>query len=130
MSTEHSHTVAAVLRLAQPTTLDWLVEAFGFTTSEVTPDEDGGLAHAQLWWGDDCIMVSSRPGETDHVGAGWLYLTVPADQDVDAAHARAVAAGATVLRPPVDQPYGGRGSTVIDPDGNQWSLGSYLPRKP
>ncbi len=37
--------------------------------------------------------------------------------DVEAAHAKAVAAGAKVLSPPKDQPWG-RTADYIDPDGN------------
>jgi uncharacterized glyoxalase superfamily protein PhnB len=44
---------------------------------------------------------------------------------VDRLFERAVAAGATVVRPPTDQDYGGRGCTLRDPEGNQWSFGSY-----
>jgi len=38
--------------------------------------------------------------------------------DVDAAHAKALAAGATEQYPPVDQPWRPRSSGVIDPSGN------------
>jgi uncharacterized glyoxalase superfamily protein PhnB len=45
--------------------------------------------------------------------------------DPDAVYERALAAGATVLRQIRDEDYGGRGFTVQDPEGNQWSFGSY-----
>ena len=70
----------------------------------------------------------SAPGATTrrctNVGTSAAYLVV---EDPDAVFDRAVAAGATVLRPMVDQDYGGRGGSVADPEGNHWSFGSYQP---
>ena len=40
----------------------------------------------------------------------------------DALFARAVQAGAKVVRSPEDQFYGDRSFTVTDPDGHQWSF--------
>jgi uncharacterized glyoxalase superfamily protein PhnB len=47
--------------------------------------------------------------------------------DADAAHARAVAAGATIIRPLQDTPYGSREFAVKDPEGHSWSAGTYDP---
>ncbi|MGH3448870.1 MAG: VOC family protein [Nocardioidaceae bacterium] len=44
---------------------------------------------------------------------------------VDAVFAQALAAGATAVREPTDQDYGGRNCVLRDPEGNQWSFGSY-----
>jgi PhnB protein len=46
--------------------------------------------------------------------------------DVDAAFARAVAAGATVKRPVADQFYGDRTGTLADPFGHVWSLSTHV----
>jgi uncharacterized glyoxalase superfamily protein PhnB len=125
-----SQSVITVLRLRERGTLDWLERAFGFTLSEVTPAGDGGLAHAQLWWGDDCIMASTGGRIGQPTGAASIYLTVPADADVDAAYARAMAEkGAVSVLEPEDMPYGGRNASVGDPDGNVWSIGSYQPSR-
>ena len=48
-----------------------------------------------------------------------LHLTVP---DVDAVFARAVAAGATSMGDPEDQPHGARHGTLVDPFGHRWML--------
>jgi uncharacterized glyoxalase superfamily protein PhnB len=45
----------------------------------------------------------------------------------DAVFERAVSAGGRVVRAMIDQDYGGRSGTVADPEGNQWSIGSYQP---
>ena len=52
-----------------------------------------------------------------------LHLEVP---DVDTAFARAVEAGATVVRPVEDQFYGERGGTVADPFGYVWTLQTHI----
>lgn len=52
-----------------------------------------------------------------------LMLYVP---DVDSTFAQAVAAGATELRPVVDQFYGDRAGTLQDPFGHVWTIGTHL----
>ena len=56
-------------------------------------------------------------------GAGVHFLLYV--EDVDARFARAVAAGAKVLRPVADQFYGDRSGTVEDPFGHQWTLATH-----
>ena len=51
-----------------------------------------------------------------------MHITVP---DVDAAVDRAVAAGATVLRQPSDEPHG-RAGTIRDPFGHRWSVATSM----
>lgn len=63
--------------------------------------------------------------DAEAIGRAQAYLVLPADADVDRVHAQALAHGATTVREPADMDYGGRGSTVADAEGNQWSLGSY-----
>ena len=118
-----------------PAAIDWLCEAFGFEKHLVVPDEEGGIAHAQLKFGNGMIMLGSAredrfgdvqvpPDAPDSTVTQSTYVIV---DDVDGHHARAVAAGATVLVPPEDQDYGGRLYMCRDPEGNLWSFGSYDP---
>jgi uncharacterized glyoxalase superfamily protein PhnB len=44
--------------------------------------------------------------------------------NVDEVYARALAAGATTLREPEDQPYGHRNAGVLDACGITWWIGS------
>jgi len=101
----------------------FLQEAFGFTLGFTSPDPAGGLAHAQLLHADGMIMLG-------HAGGGGLNLAEPASaraklhagvyvfvDDVDAHHARAAAAGATIKLPPADQPWGDRMYCCVDPEG-------------
>jgi uncharacterized glyoxalase superfamily protein PhnB len=105
----------------------WLV-AVGFTEHATYRDEEGTVVHAEwLWPGGGGIMFGDRAaggGALDGTGPAAAYLVC---DDPDAVFDAAVAAGATVQRPMVDQDYGGRGGTVLDPEGNSWSVGSYQP---
>ena len=107
----------------------WLT-AVGFTEhatyrSEADPTV---VEHAEwLWPGGGGIMFGSlRPdGAVANVGGSAVYLVT---DDPDAVVARAVEAGASMQREVVDQGYGGRGGSVVDPEGNHWSFGSYQPQ--
>jgi PhnB protein len=48
-------------------------------------------------------------------------------EDPDAAFDRAVAAGAKVVWPVADQPYGWRIGRIVDPYGHHWEIGKPLP---
>ncbi len=52
------------------------------------------------------------------------YIVV---RDVDAHHARAMAAGAEIVIDIKDEDYGGRDYTCRDPEGHIWTFGSYDP---
>ena len=121
-----------------PRAIDFLCRAFGFDRVMVI-EEDGQpdkVAHAQLNLAGNIIMLNSSttemrerykiaaPGETGGVVSGGIYVTL---DDPDAHHARASAAGADIVAPPSDKPYGGRGYDARDPEGHFWSFGSYDP---
>lgn len=90
---------------------------FGWTvTAMPMPGDMGGtydiLENAGQGFGG-CMPLF--PGQGD--AARWTpYVSVPAD-DVDAAAARAAAAGGTVVQEPMDIPTVGRFATILDPDG-------------
>ncbi len=109
--------------------LTFLTGALGLTSQDTHRDADGRISHATLAHEGDVVMVGTRsdpPGAFDP-GRAVLYL---ATDDVDAHHARAVAAGAPVIMELVDQPYGSREYAVTDPEGNVWSVGTYRPAVP
>src|SRR5205823_11722441 len=95
----------------------------------VTPDVDGLVeslrtvfeAEAEIVPGrpvdvriGDSIVLVSGAGERDAFPA-FLYIYV---DDADATYARAVAAGAVTIEPPLDTPYGDRRAMVHDAWGN------------
>jgi uncharacterized glyoxalase superfamily protein PhnB len=103
-----------------PRALDWLVNAFGFTERMRATYPDGRIGHCELAYGDSVVMVGSPPEyRADGGNAARFGLYVHVD-DVDAHHARALAAGARVQEPPTDQEYGVRSYGVLDCEGNQW----------
>jgi uncharacterized glyoxalase superfamily protein PhnB len=120
-----------------PAAIEWLCRAFGFERHFVVPGENGTIAHAQLTFGNGMIMVGSArddefgrlqktPAQVGGVGTQSAYIIVP---DVDAHHARAVAAGAAVTMAPRDEDHGGRFYSCRDPEGHLWNFGSYDPWK-
>ncbi|MDH3648000.1 MAG: VOC family protein [Gammaproteobacteria bacterium] len=121
-----------------PAALEWLCKAFGFEKSLVVPDESGGIAHAQLLFGNGMVMLGSA--RDDAFGALQAPLNapdLPVSQsayiivaDVDVHHARAKSAGAQIVLEPEDQDYGGRLYSCRDIEGNLWNFGSYNPWAP
>lgn len=111
--------------------LKWLEEAFGFETVMVVENADGTIGHSEMRFGDGLIYVG-REWDAKHQspasigGINTQALHVQLDAGVDAAFARAVAAGASVLREPADQFYGDRSFMVADPEGHVWSFGQTL----
>jgi uncharacterized glyoxalase superfamily protein PhnB len=105
----------------------FLTDAFGLTEHAVHRDGDA-VVHAELRFGDGMVMLGSFDPARAEVnaapGAASIYCIL---DDVDGHHARAVAAGATIVREPRDEDYGGRGYSAHDPEGNRWSFGSYRP---
>lgn len=114
--------------------IDWLCATFGFARHLVVPDEQGGIAHAQLTLGNDMLMlgsaVESEYGrlmrQPDQAGGCTQSLYVQVE-DADALYARAKAAGASIAIDIKDEDYGGRGFSCHDPEGHLWSFGTYDP---
>jgi uncharacterized glyoxalase superfamily protein PhnB len=138
MSDFHSSIIPGHRYQNAPAAIDWLCRVFGFERRAVHEGENGTIAHAELTLGNGMIMLGS--GKDDEPGRGFkspqelggietcsLYIVVP---DADAAHARAVAAGANITTPLHDTPYGSRDFTVKDPEGHTWYLGTYDPWQP
>lgn len=94
---------------------------------EQSVHEDGGVVqHAELSQGEGVVLIGTRrAGDQFDTGRAVLYLVV---DDPDAHHDRAVAAGAEIVMPLTDQPYGSREYVVRDPEGNLWSVGTYRPK--
>ena len=103
--------------------IEYLERAVGAERVAVYEDDDGRVSHAEIRIGESTFMCGDeRAGsKATPPGVSIVYVVVP---DADAAYERAKAAGAEVTEP-VEQSYGSRDVTVIDPDGNRWSLGTY-----
>jgi uncharacterized glyoxalase superfamily protein PhnB len=108
----------------------FLVAAFGFDEALVVPGEKGDIVvHAELKWPlGGGVMLGSDRGAEDELHArmpkGPVSIYVVTDEP-DALFKRATAAGAEVVQGLRDEDYGSRGFSVLDPEGNFWSFGTY-----
>ena len=91
--------------------VNFLRSVFG-ATGDVEPGRP-----AEVLIGDSLLMISS----TNERGTFPAFLYIYVD-DADAAFARAIDAGATVIEDPVDTPYGDRRAMVSDPFGNVFQI--------
>lgn len=124
---ENAPSIYPTLRYTDaPSAIRFLTDALGFTVDHVVEAPDGTVPHATLSWGHGVIMISSRSSEPSpfDTGQACLYLAV---SDPDAAHDRAVAAGADIVMGLTDQEYGSREFAARDPEGNVWCFGTYQP---
>ena len=106
--------------------LDFYARAFGAEELYRMSIPGGGIAHCEFTIGNTRIFMSDE-AEPWHAyampdGAKSSCLFSLAVPECDAAHSKAVAAGATALTEPEDQFYGARSSVLLDPFGYRWSI--------
>jgi len=117
-----------------PAAIDWLVRAFGFREKQRMTNPDGSVSHAELDFAGGRIFLSTptkdyqspkRHREACAAVRKWSKVPFVIDglhvavDDVDAHFARAKSAGATILSPPEDGPFG-RLYRAEDPEGHRW----------
>ena len=125
------HTVTPYLGVRDAVAaVDFYRRAFGAELVLKLTMPDGKYAHAEIKIGDSHIMMAEENPEWGNKSPATLggspvsfMVYMP---DVDAAFARALAAGCTQVRPIEDQFYGDRTGTLKDPYGFQWSLGTHI----
>lgn len=106
--------------------LAFYVRAFGAVERYRLVEPSGKIGHAELSIGDAVVMVCDEYPDFGAVspaayGGSPIKLLVYVD-DCDAVVARAVEAGATLLRPVKDQFHGDRSGMVVDPAGFTWTV--------
>jgi len=114
--------------------MQWLATAIGFEQICAYDNPDGSLSHAEMALGSSAIMIGQAGSEgfarfvktPRSIGASTQALYV-AVSDTDALHERAVEAGAEIIQPLTDQPYGSRDFSMRDPEGYIWCFGTYRP---
>jgi PhnB protein len=104
--------------------LEFLKRGLGAEEESCERSPAGVVLHAAMRIGDSVVEIGEARGAIEPTAA-MLLLTVP---DVDAAYARALAAGATNVEAPADQPYGARRAAVKDAHGNSWYFSAPLGR--
>lgn len=114
-----------------PAAIEFYGRAFGAREKfRLVEPGTGRVGHAELDFGATTVMVSEEYPELNILGpksvggcSASVHLHV---DDADATVARAVAAGAKVVRKLADHFYGERSGTVVDPFGHEWMLGHSL----
>jgi PhnB protein len=95
--------------------LGFLKQAFGAEELAVI-EHAGRVMHAAARLGD-AVLEMGEPDDRAGIPSNGFFLFV---EDVEAAYQRALAAGATAIRPPADIPFGMRSAIVRDPEGYLW----------
>lgn len=110
--------------------LEFYKTALGATEVMRFDMPDGSVAHAEIQIGDSKVMLGDENPDFGNKSpqalggtAGGMCVYVA---DCDAVFNKAVAAGATVMKPLADQFYGDRSGTVIDPFGHAWTLATHI----
>lgn len=108
--------------------------AFGASERMRLEAPGGKIGHAELSIGDSLIMLADEhpaygARAPQHFGGSpvMLHLYV---ENVDAVVGRAVAGGATAIRPVQDQFYGDRSGSVADPFGHVWHIATHIEDVP
>ena len=98
--------------------INFLKRAFGAREIAKYASPDGVVLHAEIRVGSSMVEMGEAQGKYPPMLA-MFYVYVP---DVDRVYQSALAAGATSMSEPVDQPYGDRSGGVKDAFGNQWYI--------
>ena len=115
--------------------IEFYTQVFGAAERLRQAGPAGSVWHAELVLGDSVIIVADQfpdqPGMRSPRLIGgtpvslWMYVA-----DVDATVARAVAAGAKVVRPVETRFYGDRLGQIEDPFGHLWGLATHVEDVP
>jgi uncharacterized glyoxalase superfamily protein PhnB len=127
-STNRSMPSSAVIpELAYPdvrAAVDWLCHTFGFVERLRI-----GNHRAQLTFGSGSVIVTGRPvdpstksSEVSLPVGGLSHSVTVRVADVDQHYTHAKQAGAHIVRPPSDYPYGERQYSVDDLGGHRWTF--------
>ena len=101
----------------------WYRDVLGCETRDADP---GNWVFCRS--GDVDIMLGRCPNDVPASELGsHSYVAYLRVDDVDEFHHRAVDAGAEVLKPPTDEPWGMRELAVRSVDGHRFMLGQRLP---
>jgi len=107
--------------------IEFYKRVFGAQEKFRLSEPSGRIGHAELSIGSITLMLSDEYPEYGILGPQSIGGTGTSIHlhvvNADAMAARAVEAGATMVREPADHFYGERSCTVCDPFGHEWILG-------
>lgn len=121
------HTITPYLVVSNaPKAIIFYEKAFAAKELKRLTDTDGRIRHAELEIGDSRLYLTDIPlaPETKIPGASdtspvWLYMYVV---EPDFVFERALEAGAEIVTPMGDQPWGDRYGCLRDPFGYRWGI--------
>jgi PhnB protein len=109
---------------------EWYATVLGAEEKSRITLPDGRLIHVELWFGPSVVMLADEFPEHEALSpattgctSAVLYLQA---SDVDAVWDRALAGGASVVRPLTDTFWGEREGQVVDPFGHRWGLSQHV----
>jgi PhnB protein len=110
--------------------MDFYAEAFGAKDRGRMTGPNGVVVHGEMRIGDAILMLGEEMPEMGSrsplaIGGSPVTLMLYV-KDVDAAFARATAAGCTTLMPPANMFWGDRYCRVSDPFGHQWAIATHI----
>jgi PhnB protein len=110
--------------------IEFYQQAFGATETLRLTEPGGKIGHAEILIGESRVMLADE--YPDHgvlgprsLGGASMSLNLFVD-DVDTVVARAVAAGAKLIKPVQDQFYGERSGKLEDPFGHLWQVSTAI----
>jgi uncharacterized glyoxalase superfamily protein PhnB len=110
--------------------IDFYKRAFGAEELTRLVAPNGSLLHASIRIGNSILMLTEEcapMGARDPRGLGGSPVTIHlAVEDADAAFARAVGAGVTVIMPVAEMFWGARYGVFKDPYGHSWSVATQV----
>ncbi len=140
---EGFHTLTPILCVSDAiAAIKFYERVFDASVKERHEEDSGRVSNAVLAIGDSSLMLSDELSEhaKEHAGEGWpkspeslrgssgaVYVYIG---EVDAVFARAIAAGARVISPVEDKPWGDRVGSFEDPFGHIWNVATYSKRLP
>ncbi len=112
--------------------IQFYTDVFGAQEKFRLTEPNGRIGHAELDLGNIILMLSEEFPEYGCLapqtpGATGMVIHIHC-ADCDALAARAIAAGAKMIREPADQFYGERSCLIRDPFGHEWMLGHEIEK--
>ncbi|MBM7069940.1 VOC family protein [Actibacterium sp. 188UL27-1] len=102
--------------------VEFLTRVVGMEVVRVAKTDDGTVLHAELKHGNGVIMMATVDLPKESPG---IDLVV---EDVAAHHATVASAGAAIVYPPEQTEWDTDRYRARDPEGREWSFGTYQPQ--